>query len=148
MSTFNDAIDQLVSILLADANLKAFCREKWGKSLKVETVFKSRVEINQSDLPIILITRPETEKSYLVSNVRDSKHTIRLYCGFYQTSKEKGMEELIEFEEKIDDAMYDKYTLNNTCLNTTSQRSANDEGIYYPVYFMVMEVEILHRRFA
>lgn len=145
MSTFIDVINELVTTLQNDTALSSFSQTKWGKSLTVKKIFKERTEINTRDLPIILITRPSLEKSFL-TGARDGAHTVRLYCGFHQNDRRRALEEFIEFEEKIDDALLNSQALESITLTINPLASANDEGKYHPVYFMVMDVEIRHRR--
>jgi len=142
-----DVINQLVSILQADEDLTAFCRQKWGKPLSVKKIFKRRTEINLHDLPIILITRPSIQKTYpIISAPKASEHTVRLYYGFHQNDKRIALEESIGYEEEIDDCLSAHYSLGlpDTVLKTVS--SINDEGEFHPVYFGVMDVEVTHRR--
>ena len=145
MASFIDVIDNLATTLEDNAALKSFCAEKWSKSLIVLTVFKERTEIQLSDLPIVLITRPETTKDFS-TGTRDGTHTVRLYCGFRQEDRLKAMKELIEFEEKLDDALLVDHTRGGIAIDTDPKASANDEGKFHPVYFMVMDVTIQHRR--
>lgn len=148
MGSFVDVINNIATTLQQDAALSSFCQSKWGRSLSVKKIFKERTEIGLNDLPSILITRPSTEKSFRILgfNIRDWSNTVRLYCGFHQQDKLKALEELIEFEEKIDDALLFDSTRGGLALRTDPKTSVNDEGIYYPTYFLAMDVEIISRR--
>ena len=145
MASFTTVIANIVTTLQTDANLASFCSSKWGKALTVKKVFRKRAEINLSELPIILITRPYLDKEFLVG-VKNADNIVRLYCGFHQTDREKALDETIEFEEKIDDALMVDHTRNGTAIDTNPQPSVNDEGENHPAYFMVMDVKIKHRR--
>lgn len=145
MPGFTDAITALKTQLQTDAALAAFCAAAWGKGLTVQVAYKRRVEIHESDLPLILITRPDMKKKYL-TGVRDGIHRARLYCGFLKADREQAQLDLIGFEEAIDDAILADYTLGGTVIKAIPTESANDEGEHRPVYFMVMDVEIHHRR--
>lgn len=145
MPTFNDAIANLVTTLEGDSALSSFCNTKWGASLTVLRLYKNRTEIQISDLPIALVTRPEVDKNFLIG-ARDGKHRVRIYFGFLQEDRLKAQEELIEVEELIDDALLVDHTRGGKAIDTTPEASANDEGSYHPVYFMVMDVLIKHRR--
>lgn len=145
MSSFTTVIDNIVTTLQNDSALSAFCVAKWGKALTVKKVYKKRVEINLNELPIILVTRPSVEKEFLIG-ARDADHIVRLYAGFHQTDREKAQEEVIEFEEKIDDALLVDHTRGGTATNTNPKSSVNDEGENHPAYFMAMDVAIKHRR--
>ncbi|GAB63103.1 MAG: hypothetical protein DWB56_06725 [Candidatus Jettenia sp.] len=146
MASFTSLIDHIATTLQNNAPLTSFCDAKWGKALSVLKAFKQRIEINLNDLPVILITRPSLEKNFLVNITRDGAHTVRLYAGFHQTDWAKALNEMVEFEEKIDDALLTDYTRGGLAINTIPKSSVNDEGEFHPVYFIVMEVEIKHRR--
>jgi len=146
MSSFTTVIDNIVTTLQNDAPLDAFCKSKWGKPISVKKIFKKRAELSIQNLPKILITRPLTEKSFLINTSRESKNTVRLYCIFYQTDKRKALNELIEFEEKIDDAILMQSSETLGAISINPKGSENDEGEWHPVYAIVMDVEIQHRR--
>lgn len=145
MASFVAIINNLVTTLDGDSALSAFCTAKWGKALKVLKIFKRRTEISANDLPIILVTRPDENKEFLIG-ARDVDHNVRLYAGFQQDDRENALEEMIEFEEKIDDALLVDHTRGGNAINTHPRASVNDEGEYHPVYFMVMDVAIKQRR--
>lgn len=144
--SFITAIDNLASTLQNDAALTSFCKTKWGRSLTVKKIFKKRAELSIQNLPKILITRPTVEKSYLINTARESKNTVRLYCIFYQSDPRRALNELIEFEEKIDDAITTPEPGTLGAISINSKASVNDEGEWHPVYAIVMDVEIKHRR--
>ncbi len=146
MGSFKNVIDKIVKTLHDDASLNAYISAEFIKSLTIKKSFNKRAEVNVSDLPIIFITRPSLEKSFLVNSIRNNKNMVRLYAGFQQQDKRKALDNFIEFEEKIDNALVsvDPETLGAMII--APKASLNDEGMYHPVYFMVMEVEIQFRR--
>ena len=151
MASFNDAITVLMTKLQEDGTLQAFCQDKWKRKITVTKEFRQRVEIPLADLPVIVITRPSVRKEYRLSGGRENTNTVRLYCGFRQNDRKKSLEELIAFEELLDDILTANYRLRDTGNNPTVQNvhptdSANDEGMNHPNYFMALEVEIEHRR--
>jgi len=146
MSSFKDVVNNLVTTLQNDSDMSTFCKAKWNKNLSVKKVFKERNEINYNDLPIILITRPSIEKSFRIGGDRENKNIVRLYCGFLQNDKRQALDEFIEFEEIIDDVLLKDSMRGNYALDTDPVSSINDEGKYHPIYFMVMDVEILQYR--
>ena len=141
--TFNDVIEELENNLLSYAPLNNFCSGKWSRSLTVQTSYVNRVEIPLNHLPIIVITRPSVEKSFLI-NTRDGKHIVRLYCGFHQSERDKALQELVGFEENIDDAL--TKSIFEKVMSLHPQASVNDEGKNHPNYFIVMDLLIQHRR--
>lgn len=145
MSSFTAIISNIVTTLQNDADIASFCTTKWGKALTVMKVYKRRIEISAEDLPIVLITRPQADKKSLIG-ARDVDNTVRLYAGFQQDDREKALDEIIEFEEKIDDALLVDHTRGGNAINTDSKASVNDEGEFHPVYFIAMDVLVKHRR--
>jgi len=143
--SFTAVTDDIKITLESDAALNAFCTSRWGRSLTVKKAFRQRTEINMSEFPIALITRPEVEKRFLIG-ARDATHTVRIYVGFKQTDPEAAQDDLVVLEELIDDALLADHTRGGTAMSTDPQASANDEGLNHPIYFMVMDVEIEHRR--
>ena len=145
--SFKGVMTSLKALLENDPQLSAFCIEKWGKPLTVEIMYKEKAELSLQHLPKILITRPDVKKDFLIGGQKQGIHTIRLYAGFRQSDKGKGAEELIEFEEKIDDALTtpNPWDVGNA-LDIRPTESVNDEGKWHPEYFLVMEVAITHDR--
>jgi len=142
---FSAVIQALQAQLENDTALQAFTQSAWGKALTVEQVFKDRTEVRMSDLPLIMITRPEVRRTEL-SNVRDGHHTVRLYCGFHSQDKHAAAVDMIDFEEAIDNAIDADDTLGGTCIQALPGDSVNDEGKFHPVYFIVKDLSIHHRQ--
>lgn len=147
MSSFALVIDGIKAALEADTALTGFCTTTLGRSLSVTTQFKNRIEIPQSKLPLIILTRPATERSFLNNNVLHGTHTLRLYAGIFQHDHRGALSNLIKFIEYIEDALWRITPELIGAMSITPGSSANDEGYEHPVYFAVMEVEIQHRRF-
>lgn len=145
MTSFIKVVDNLVDTLKDNNALSAFVLDKWGKPLTVNKVFKHKIEISTEALPIIFITRPSVKKGFTFPT-REGDHIVNLYCGFYQNDALKALDEMIEFEEKIDDALLVDETRGGNALDTVPGESNNDEGQFHPTYFMVMHVLIKHRR--
>jgi len=145
MSSFNDAIAALVTLLTTDTALSAFVLTKWGKPLKVLAVYKDKQEIHDSDLPLIMIVRPQMTPSFEENKVYGG-HLVRLYYGFLQNDKLKGQPESIEFEEKLTDALLVDPSLGGVTINVTPGVTAVDEGRNHPRYFGVKNVDVMHGR--
>lgn len=145
--SFVDVLNNVVDLLTNDAALTAFCQDKWGKTLTVQKGGRKRTEIDLDKLPIIRITRPQIDKSYVEENVRDGKNICRFYCGFRQNDRAKGPDELIMFEEILDDTLLGTPSDELGALVIDPKSATNDEGFLHPVYFFVADVEIQFRRF-
>lgn len=145
MSSFVDTLNSLKSALENDTALQAFCQAKWGKALTVKKVFKQRQELLIAELPVVLITRPIRRTEDGLARKKDNKNTVRLYAGFHQADRDKALDETIGFEEAIETAVLADETLGGTAAATAFDSSQNDEGLFHPVYFTVMEFDILKR---
>lgn len=145
MSSFNDAIAQLVIMLETNPGLVDFAQQSWNKTMTVKPVFKNREEVSLSDLPIVMITRPRLDPSFEENTVYGG-HAVSLYYGFQQNNKELSQAQIITFEERITDALLSDPYLKDTALDVVPGLSVNDEGKFHPVYFGVMAVSISHKR--
>lgn len=126
--TFITVIDNTVTTLQNDSALTAFCSEKWGKTLTVQKEFRQRTEISLNQCPIIIITRPSVERIWLVGGAKELRHTVALYCGFYQDDRSKTLDESIEYEEKIIDALLADPMRDDNAIDTDPQASVYSEG--------------------
>lgn len=138
MPSFKGTLDDLVLALQSNSALNTFCREKWGRVPIVKKIFKFRTEIQIHDLPLIFVTRPMKK-----SGSTEAVHTARLYCGFHQPNREAAQDEMIEFEELVEDAVALDKERNKTALYTEPKDTVTDEGYFHPVYFCVKEIEIM-----
>jgi hypothetical protein len=144
-----DTLKDITTTLEADTGLLAFCNTEFGKVHTVKRVYKQRVEIDLSELPLIMITRPSVKAGPWRPSERDYTHTSRLYCGFQCEDRELAQELLIEFEEALDAAILVYKDPNKLLAGITDidpQDAVNDEGYFHPVYFFVKDVEISETR--
>jgi len=146
MPSFTLVTDNLKTLLQDDAGILSFCNDTWGRVITVKKVFKPRTEIKNNEFPIIMVTRPKAKKNLLTPGVKDGDHTVLLFCGIYSEDREKAQDYLVAMEELIEDAIVGDYTLGGTVTSAIPTDTANDEGHYHPVYFLVVAVEIKHRR--
>lgn len=146
-TTFLDVLDRAKTLLESDAALAAFCQEKWEKALTAEIGYRSRREIAFSELPLVLITRPQVSDRWApAKNVEQSRQEMRLYAGFQNPDRTAGTRELIAFEEKIEDALTKGNPFSDLALEAAVMDSVNDEGVISPAFFLVMQVSVLYRR--
>lgn len=145
-TTFLDVMDRAKALLEGNADLQSFCLAKWNKALTAAIQFRSRREIAFSELPLVLITRPQVNDRQRVRAGREGRHTMRIYAGFTQTDAAAGARELIEFEEKIEDALTENNPFRDLCLEAEAGESVNDEGAQPPAHFLVMHIQVLFRR--
>lgn len=137
--SFSDDLTYLAALLAADSGIAALFP---GKTVKVVRRYKSRTEIHVSDLPVIMITRPRvnTESGSNISGFAD--HTVALYCGFNCEDREQAQDLLIRMEEAVEVCIMKDPTLGGRVMYTAPGSSANDEGKWHPVYFLVKEITI------
>lgn len=125
--------------------LQDFCKENFGKALKVITAFKHRKEIPLSDLPIILITRPYIRRE-IAGNVSKKEQNISIYAGFKMEDQARAIGLSIELEEMIEAAISVRSThADDVPMVIMPADSATDEGKFHPVYFFGMDIVIKER---
>ena len=145
-TTFLDVLDRAKSLIEGSADLQALCLAKWNRTMTVEIGYRARREIAFSELPLALLTRPQVTGRERVRAGREGKHTIRIYAGFTQTDAAAGARHLIEFEEKLEDALTENNPFKDLALEAEVGESVNDEGTQPPAYFLVMQLHVLYRR--
>lgn len=132
------ALKFLRDTLNDDVALKEYAQNHWGKALSVRITYRNRTEISLTDLPVVLITRPEVRPTDLVGS-RKMEHRVRLYCGFHQRDPEKAALEMVEFEDLLEDAVMKNRRQGGHARYTAPAESANDEGRNHPSYFIVKD---------
>jgi hypothetical protein len=146
--SFTDVIDDLKTKLETNAALMAFCMEQWGNSLTVRKVYKKRIAVSLDELPLIMITAPRVDPREWTIGEIEREHRVRLYCGFHQEDLSLAQDQLVEFEELIEDVVLEYKQsgggdLPAGILDIDPGPAENDEGSYHPVYFLVKDVQIL-----
>lgn len=145
--SFTEVLDQIIKTLKDDAALTAFCKDTLGSSLTVNKALRQRVEVSLADLPISMITVPSQTSEYVAVGGRlERSYTIQLYCGFHEVDRVKAIDNIIRFEEYIEQAILNNQVLENMVDNITIGDSVNDEGVYHPVYFLIKNftIEVEH----
>lgn len=140
--SFIDNINALKVRLENNAALNAYAVNNYGKVFKVMKVYKNRVEIQLSDLPIIMITRPSVRRT--PGNLSSRKdHSVSLYAGFRQEDRETSLEQFIELDELLEAAVIAKTALfGDVPMSVEVNDSLNDEGMYHPSYFLAMNLTV------
>lgn len=140
--SFVDNINALKVRLENNQALNDFALTKWEKVFKILKVFHNRTEIGLNDLPLIMITRPTVNRT--PSNLSARKeHTVALYAGFRQEDRLLALEQLIELDSLLEDAVIVRTNLQGDIpMPVEVTDSTNDEGLYHPVYFMVMNLKV------
>ena len=140
-TSFNDNLNEIVSVLSADVDLRNYCLQTWGKELTITREFQNKTEVHISSLPLCMITRPEMTPTWEVANSVNRKHTVRLYLGFQENLRNLAQEALIRLEEFVEQALL-KEGLFSPDIYLEPGKSSNDEGSRHPVYFLVKDVNI------
>lgn len=143
MSTLIQKINGLKLRLEAHAGLSNFCMSNFNKALTVRKVFKQRTEFQLDEFPIVMITRPQRQYEF-AGQVSRKKEVVYLYAGFRSEDREKALELSIEFEDLLEEAVNTRAE-GDVPMDVSATDSANDEGMFHPVYFMVKHVVIKDR---
>jgi hypothetical protein len=134
----------IATIQNSDLVAAAVSSTGFNRPLTVKTGFKTRQEINVSDLPIALIVRPE--RKLTLFSARQYDHSFIIFVGIHSESREAAPGILDGLENAIEDALAKNYTLNGTAVDINFIGSSNDMGMYHPVYFTTMQFEIPARK--
>ncbi len=125
--------------------LQDYCALHFRKQLKVVNVFKTKKQITLDELPIVMITRPRVSREPF-GNASKKEHSVYLYLGFQQTDIEKALDNSIEIEDLLEAAISSKTSIQGDAgMYVSPADSSNDEGMFHPTYFMLMEVIIKDR---
>ncbi|MCP4747298.1 MAG: hypothetical protein GY874_14330 [Desulfobacteraceae bacterium] len=140
--TFKDVLTAIKHQLESDPALTAFFKDRFSKTHTVDIAYKHRKNIQLSELPIILITRSSVEKQQDLTAL----HTVNFYAGFHQKDRKAGVIDAVVLEDLLDAAVLADTTFSGLADSSRVLSSANDEGVYQPVYFCVTTVEVKFTR--
>lgn len=142
--SFIPALEKLRSLMETDASLVSYCTTTLGKVITGHRRFKLRTEVGMDELPVALITKPSSDKTSDSCIAGTSIDLVRMYIGFFCDDLDQAQDILVMLEQLIDSAIMMDPTLTGLVEYTYPGSSANDEGMFHPVYFMVKEFHI-HR---
>jgi hypothetical protein len=136
-------INALKVRLQNNPDLNDWFLEKFGKDLQVKKIFKNRAELSMAeDFPLIMITRPQVNRTFGGSSAVDKHHDLLLYCGFYYDDAadlELPLDYFIELDDLLERAVITKTTADgDKVIPISIAESANDQGLKHPFYFMSM----------
>jgi hypothetical protein len=145
MTTFNTSLDALVDLLADSDTLRDYAVAHWQNAFTVRREDRNHIPIDPADLPLILVMRPQVTKTLVVGG-RDTNHTLKLYVLFKQLDSVTAQTESVEIEEMIDDLLLatEPDTLGMKMLDPTGSRT--DDAASPPIYSIIMDVEVWHRR--
>ena len=145
-NSFADVFDLIVAALRNNADLAAFCSADFKKTLTVRKGVKRREEIREDELPIVMVSVAGQQSSYGAGRLLYREYAVRFFCGLKQDDRPKAPDQVLRFEELIEQAVLTDTALNGDASSSTPGDSAYDEGFYHPVYFMVKEFRVLVER--
>lgn len=145
-NSFADVVDLIISALKNNADLASFCSTNFRKTLTVRKGVKRREEVREDELPMLMVTVAGQQPSYGAGRLLYREYTVRLFCGFKQDDRAKAPDQVLKFEEFIEQAVLTDDTLNGDASSSTPGDSAYDEGFFHPVYFQVKEFKVLVER--
>lgn len=140
---FSALSNQIIATIQASAAVSTVAG-RTGKSLTVRVGYKVRQEINVSDLPIVMIVRPERKLESIAA--RQYGHEFVIFVGLNCETREDAPGLLDDLENAIEDALVENYSLNGTAVDVNFIGSSNDMGMYHPVYFTSMQFNIQARK--
>jgi hypothetical protein len=144
--SFTETTDKFIAALEDNADLGTFCITKYGKALSVKKMYKATTDVLSAELPLIMLTSPTQANEYVAARLLHRTHTVRLYCGLEQSDREKAQDELVDFEEYVEQAVLNDVNLNGPGVDIKFGSSTNDEGTAHPVYFITKDFLVLIER--
>lgn len=145
-NSFADVVDLIVAALKANAELSAFCTANFRKALTVRKGIKRREEVREDELPIVMVTVAGQQTSYGAGRLLFREYAVRFFCGFKQDDRAKAPDQVLKFEELIEQSVLTDTALNGDASSSTPGDSVYDEGFFHPVYFQVKEFKVLVER--
>jgi hypothetical protein len=144
--SFIDDLNAFVVRLENHAGLRDFIRSAFpGKNLTVMKTVRDRVEIQISDCPLVMMTRPTIQR-VRQGNAVNLENAVFLYGGIHEPDRTKALDELIQMEELMEDAMLTKTDLpGDRGIVVVPGDSVMDEGLYHPIYFVVKHFTVKER---
>lgn len=144
--SFTDVLDKLEEVLEQDADLKAFCNEKYGKDLSARRTVRQIDELPPEDFPLVMISRPRQKAKNLPGMQADVSHQVLLYIVFQQDEMDLALDEVIQIDELIDQALLRNLNLGGLAKNIdTSEGSENSEHAWHPVYAIVKGIMVIQQ---
>jgi hypothetical protein len=147
--SFITYINALKVRLENNADLQNYFVDKFGEGLTVKKVFKDRTAIDQADLPLCMITRPDVGRTP-AGNATKREHSVLLYVGWpYEdlADLEKPLEYFIDIDDLLEVAVMTKsQAAGDMGMYIAVEDSANDEGLYHPIYFQTMHLKIKEQK--
>ena len=144
---FTSLTTKIIATIQAATAVSSLVTNHWpGKTLSVKAGFKTRQEINVSELPICLIVRPDRKMNINLSTVRQYEHDFILFVGVHCETRESAPGWLDDLENAIEDALVANPSLTGTAVDVNFIGSSNDMGMYHPVYFTSMQFQVLSRK--
>ncbi|MBI5189956.1 MAG: hypothetical protein HZA22_04725 [Nitrospirae bacterium] len=135
--------DNLAATLAADSALDAFCQANFGQSLSIRKGLRKRTEVQQHELPLVMVVRNGYEmedKSGMRGRV---KHKASLYVLYESPDADLAEDLLDELDGLLDMAVLKDVNRGGLATNTRTLEMGFDEGRYHPVYGFVKLLEIV-----
>lgn len=143
--SFVDIISAIKVRLEHNAALTSFCNAHFGNTQQVSKEFRIRTEVNAADLPLIMITRP-SRRTVWAGTISKKENIVALLAIFQQDDKALALDQIIQMEELLETIMSTRTSLPGDHGFASELRdSANDEGLYYPVYAIRLEFVVRDR---
>jgi hypothetical protein len=141
--TFNALADQIKTIITNSTEVSGVL-SPLSKIITTKIGFRTRQEINLSELPVALIVRPE--RKLTLDYAKQYQHSFLLFVGIHCETREDAPGRLDDLENAIEDALATDWTLDGNAVNVEYVGSVNDMGLYHPVYFTTMQFDISARK--
>ena len=143
--SFIDSINAIETRLKNFQPLKDFLQATFNKTLLVKKTVRDRTTVGQDEFPLVMITRPRIERVRAGNSV-NLDNSVFLYAGISQPDRNIALEQMIRYEELIEDAVLTRTDIpGDLGMVIVPGDSLNDEGLFHPHYFMVKHFTVKDR---
>ncbi|MFC1855028.1 hypothetical protein ACFL2A_00610 [Thermodesulfobacteriota bacterium] len=142
MSNLKEIISELQRIIEEDADVKAFCNEKYGKDIHVEAGEFRFSAIPIKNIPVAIVSDgfDESEKRRFLFSEHEANLVIT--CGILQKNVRESQEELIQLKDHIKSAVKKDPLLSGLASYSTVTKSRRLKAITNPLNFMELTVYV------
>jgi hypothetical protein len=143
-NSFTEILKKMEDVLPADPDVASFCNEKYGKGLTVRRTVRRVDELPPEDFPLVMLSRPRQKMDNKPGMMGRVAHQVLLYIVLHQDEMDLALDEVIQIEELIDQALLRNNTLGGLAVDIdTSDGSENSEHAWHPDYAIVKGIKVV-----
>ena len=142
MSTINEIITQVKNILSADADITAFCQEKYGRNPFVKSGKFSIESVPLKEIPAVVVSDNYDERVKERFSFSEYESTILITCGVLQKDTNLADEEIAQFKGLVSAAVKKTPLLNGMADYSSIIKSKRVREIPHPLHFVELTMYV------